>query len=51
MEVNMEWKDKNKKYLNAVQLFLDKADNIKEEDLRMEIIGQIKKITNNTIKC
>ena len=39
----MEWKDKNKKYLNEVQKFLDKAENIKEEKLKEEIIGQMLK--------
>lgn len=39
MEVNIEWKEKNKLYLNALEKFLDKAANIKEEKLREEIIG------------
>ena len=37
------WKEENKRYLNAVQRFLDKAENIKEENLRKEIISQMLK--------
>lgn len=43
VEVKIIWKEENKKYLNAVQKFLDKAENIKEEKLREEIIGQMLK--------
>lgn len=43
MEVKIRWKEENKKYLNAVQKFLDKADNIKEEKLKNEIINQMLK--------
>lgn len=43
MEVKLSWKEENKKYLNEVQKFLDKAENIKEEKLREEIIGQMLK--------
>lgn len=38
MEVKTEWKEKNKKYLNAMQAFLDKVDNVKDEELKSEII-------------
>ena len=41
MEVNTEWKEKNEEYIDAVQIFLDKAQNIKNEQLRLEIIGQM----------
>ena len=41
MEVNMDWKEKNEEYLNEVQIFLDKAQNIEDEQLRLEIIGQM----------
>jgi len=43
VRINMEWKDKNKKYLNALQTFLDKAENIENEELRLEIINQVLK--------
>jgi len=43
MEVNIKWKEENRKYLNALQAFLDKADNIKEEELRQDIIDQMLK--------
>ena len=46
MEVNIDWKEKNKKYINAVQLFLDKAENIKEEELKTEIVGQMLRCDN-----
>lgn len=39
MEVNMDWKNKNKEYLSALERFLDKVANVKENDLREEIIG------------
>ncbi len=41
MEVKAKWKEENAKYLNAIQVFLDKADNIKDEKLRMDVIGQM----------
>lgn len=43
MDVKIKWKEENVKYLNAIQKFLDKADNIKEEKLRQEIIAQMLK--------
>lgn len=39
--MEVKWKEKNKKYLNAIQIFLDKADNIKDEKLKQEVIGQM----------
>ena len=38
------WKNKNKKYLNAIQQFLDRASNIKDEELRNSMI-------NNMLLC
>ena len=35
------WKNKNKNYLCEMQKFLDKVDNIKDEDLKQEIIHQM----------
>ena len=43
MEVKLDWKEKNKKCLNAMQAFLDKVDNVKDEKLRLEIIGKMLK--------
>lgn len=39
MEVNIEWKDKNKEYLGAIEKFLDKVSNVENDNLRREIIG------------
>lgn len=41
MEVNLEWKEKNKVYLNAMEMFLDKASNIENESLKEEIINSV----------
>ncbi len=46
MEIDMKWKEKNKSYLNAMQVFLDKAENIKDETLKMEIITQALRCDN-----
>lgn len=43
MEVKLDWKEKNKKCLNAMQAFLDKVDNVQDEKLRLEIIGKMLK--------
>ena len=37
MEVNLKWKNKDKSYLRAIEIFLDKASNIQNENLE---IGQ-----------
>ena len=37
----ISWKNKNSKYLCAIQKFLDKASNIENVDLRNEIIYQM----------
>lgn len=39
MEVNLDWKEKNKIYLNAMEAFLDKVSNIQNENLKKEIIS------------
>lgn len=36
-----EWKEKNKLYLREVQSFLDKVDNISDENLRQKIVSQM----------
>ena len=38
-----EWKLKSKEYLKELQIFLDKAENIKNEDLKNDIISQMLK--------
>lgn len=43
-ETEENWKNKNKKYLDAIQKFLDRASNIKDEELRNSMI-------NNMLLC
>ena len=38
-----DWKMKNKEYLLELQRFLDKADNIENEELKNDIIEQMLK--------
>ena len=38
-----KWKNKNEQYLFELQKFLDLADNIEDENLRMLIISQMLK--------
>ena len=38
---NREWKEKNDQYLRELQIFFDRADNIKDEKLKQSIIGQM----------
>ena len=38
-----EWKRENKEYLKELQIFLDKADNIENEELKNDIICQMLK--------
>ena len=40
------WKANSKKYLKELQAFLDKAENIKDEELRKEVIFQMLKCDN-----
>lgn len=40
---NENWKATSPKYLKELQTFLDKAENIQNEDLRKEIIFQMLK--------
>ncbi len=40
---NRDWKEKNEKYLNSLQNFLDAADSIKDEELKKHIIIQMLK--------
>ena len=47
---NDDWKNKNKKYLKELQAFLDKAENIKDEELKKDIIFQMLKCDNELTK-
>lgn len=40
------WKAKGQKYLKELQAFLDKAENIENEELRKDIIFQMLKCDN-----
>lgn len=40
------WKANSQKYLKELQAFLDKAENIQDEDLKKEIIFQMLKCDN-----
>ncbi len=42
-DINDDWKNKNKRYLRELELFLDKAENIKDERLKKEIVFQMLK--------
>lgn len=43
---NKNWKANSQKYLKELQAFLDKAENIQDEELRKEIIFQMLKCDN-----
>ena len=45
------WKSKNKKYLLELEKFLDKAESIKDENLRKEIIIQMLKCDIELTLC
>jgi len=40
------WKLQNKKYLLELEKFLDRAENIKDEELKREIVMQMLRIDN-----
>ena len=40
------WKESNKIYLREIQNFLDKADNIQDNELKQKIIGQMLRCDN-----
>ena len=46
MEMVKEWKESNKTYLREIQNFLDKADNIQDNELKQKIIGQMLRCDN-----
>ena len=41
--INHSWKEENKEYLKEIQIFLDKAQNIQDEELKLSIINQMLK--------
>lgn len=43
---NRNWKANGQKYLRELQAFLDKAENIENEELKKEIIFQMLKCDN-----
>ena len=43
---NRNWKANGQKYLKELQAFLDKAENIENEEIRKEIIFQMLKCDN-----
>ena len=46
IDKNENWKANSQKYLKELQMFLDKAENIQNEELRKEIIFQMLKCDN-----
>lgn len=50
MEINEDWKKESKEYLKELQKFLDKAENIENQELRNEIIIQMLKCDDELTK-
>lgn len=50
MELDEDWKKEGKRYLQELQKFLDKAENIENEELRKEIIIQMLKCDDELTK-
>lgn len=38
-----DWKEENSKYINEISKFLDKVQNVEDEELRLSIIYQMLK--------
>lgn len=38
---NLDWKEKNKKYLSQLQRFLDSTDSIEKEETKNNVIAQM----------
>ncbi|MBR6504237.1 MAG: hypothetical protein IKT41_00700 [Clostridia bacterium] len=47
---NKHWKENNKEYLWELQKFLDKAENIKDDELKRSIINQMLKCDKTLTK-
>ncbi len=43
---DLDWKEKNKKYLSHLQKFLDATDSIEKEDIKNNVIAQMLKCDN-----
>ena len=43
---DLDWKEKNKKYLSHLQKFLDATDSIEREDIKSNVIAQMLKCDN-----
>lgn len=39
--IGEKWKQNNQKYIAALEMFLDRASNIKDEDLKESVIGNM----------
>lgn len=50
MEINEDWKKESKRYMEELQKFLDKAENIENQELKNEIIIQMLKCDNELTK-
>lgn len=50
MEIKENWKRQSQDYLREVQTFLDKAENIENEELRKEILIQMLKCDKELTK-
>lgn len=50
MKIDKEWKKESKEYLKEIQKFLDKADNIENQELKNEIIIQMLKCDDELTK-
>lgn len=50
MKLDEDWKKEGKRYLQELQKFLDKAENIENEELRKEVIIQMLKCDDELTK-
>lgn len=50
MEIKKNWKKESKSYLTEMQKFLDKVENIENEELKKEIIIQMLKCDEELTK-
>lgn len=47
----LDWKDKNEEYIRSLNRFLDTVDNVKDEDLKREIIYKMLKCNESLTKA
>ena len=43
VQIDREWKEKNKEYIRELERFLDRSDAIKDESTRLAIVAQMLK--------